>query len=133
MDFIAYSYWSAFWLSVVKPKRIESSHNGQTEERRMSTESKTYQLPKSWENTSDQVMIGFTFVSDWLRKCWKVSGPITEGKKKAIEDYLQHSIENCSFCLTRINWTIAAIVFMTLRWNFSLPLKESFWQSQECS
>ena len=84
MDFIAYSYWSAFWLSVVKPKRIESSHNGQTEERRMSTESKTYQLPKSWENTSDQAMIGFTFVSDWLRKCWKVSGPITEGKKKPL-------------------------------------------------
>lgn len=30
------------------------------------------------ENAGDQVMIGFSFASDWLSEWWRFSGPITE-------------------------------------------------------
>ena len=39
-------------------------------------------------------MIGFSFVSDWLREKREFSGTIT--KHIVIPDYLQRSIENCS-------------------------------------
>ena len=35
-------------------------------------------MPKARENATDQVVIGFSFASDWLRKCQEVSAPITE-------------------------------------------------------
>ena len=33
----------------------------------MRTPSKTTKLPKAWLNASEQVLIGFSFASDWLR------------------------------------------------------------------
>ena len=42
---------------------------------------KTIELPKARENAGDQVVIGFSFVSDWLREWCEFSGPITERSK----------------------------------------------------
>ena len=36
---------------------------------------------KARENAGDQVMIGFSFASDWLTKWREYSGPITERSK----------------------------------------------------
>ena len=38
----------------------------------------TTKLPETWENARDSVMIGFNFVSDWLRRSPEFSGPIKE-------------------------------------------------------
>ena len=57
----------------------------------------TKQWSEARENTSDQVVIGFSFASDWLRKRSKFSGPITQERRvnQAISDSFQHSFENC--------------------------------------
>ena len=39
---------------------------------------KKSKLPKARENVSEQVMIGFSFASDWLTEWREVSGSITE-------------------------------------------------------
>ena len=36
----------------------------------MRTPSKTTKLPKAWLNAREQVLIGFSFASDWLRE-WR--------------------------------------------------------------
>ena len=51
------------------------------------------------EHVRDQVMIGFSFASDWFRRWHKFSRPVTERRKvkpNVILDYFQHSIENFS-------------------------------------
>ena len=50
----------------------------------MRTQRKKKQQPKCFEaqeNVGNQVMIDFSFASDWLRKWCKFSGPITEQSK----------------------------------------------------
>ena len=47
----------------------------------MRTPSKTTKLPKAWLNASEQVLIGFSFASDWLRQWREFSRPITELSK----------------------------------------------------
>ena len=42
------------------------------------TKLKKSKLPKARENVSEQVMIGFSFASDWLTEWREVSGSITE-------------------------------------------------------
>ena len=42
---------------------------------------RTSQLPKAWENVGDQIVVGFTFASDWLIEWREFSGPITERSK----------------------------------------------------
>ena len=39
------------------------------------------QLPKARENVGDQIVVGFTFASDWLIEWREFSGPITEQSK----------------------------------------------------
>ena len=39
-------------------------------------------IPKARENAGVQVLIGFSFASDWLRKSCEFSGPITERRKE---------------------------------------------------
>ena len=39
---------------------------------------KKSKLPKARENVSEQVMIGFSFASDWLTEWREVSGSITK-------------------------------------------------------
>ena len=52
------------------------------------------------ENMNDQITIGFSFESDWLRRWHKFSGPITDwaksGTVEVLMDYLQNSVENWS-------------------------------------
>ena len=47
----------------------------------MRIQSNTSKLPKAWENSGDEVVIGFTFASDWSSKWCVISGPITEQSK----------------------------------------------------
>ena len=42
---------------------------------------RTSQLPKARENVGDQIVVGFTFASDWLIEWREFSGPITEQSK----------------------------------------------------
>ena len=42
---------------------------------------KTTKHPETWENVGDQVVIGFSFESDWLKEWYEFSGPITERSK----------------------------------------------------
>ena len=44
---------------------------------------KLSKLPKARENAGDQVVIGFRFSPDWLRKWREFSGPITERSKES--------------------------------------------------
>ena len=51
------------------------------------------------ENACDQVVIGFGFASDWLRRWREFFKPITErskAKPKQFSDYFRQSIENRS-------------------------------------
>ena len=51
------------------------------------------------ENACDQVTIGFSFASDWLKKWREFCQPITEpsnANPKQTPNYFRHSIENCS-------------------------------------
>ena len=64
-----------------------SNHNRQSEEKKITAWS-------AGKHGGDQVMIGFSFVSDWLREKREFSGTIT--KHIVIPDYLRRSIENCS-------------------------------------
>ena len=61
------------------------NHNGQSEERKISQRAnqdlKTSKLPEARENAGDQVVIGFSFVSDWSRERREFSKPITERSK----------------------------------------------------
>ena len=43
------------------------------------------ELPKARENAGDQVVLGCSFASDWLRKWHEVSAPITEQSKATTE------------------------------------------------
>ena len=52
------------------------------------------QPSKARGNAGDQVVIGFSFASDWSREWHEFSEPITEqSKANAITDYLRDSIE----------------------------------------
>ena len=52
---------------------------------------------KARENAGDQVMIGFSFASDWLTKWREYSGPITErSKAKPRQSQITFDNENCS-------------------------------------
>ena len=42
---------------------------------------KTTKHPETRENVGDQVVIGFSFESDWLKEWCEFSGPITERSK----------------------------------------------------
>ena len=44
-------------------------------------------VPEARENAGDQVAVGFSFVSDWLRKWRELSGPITEQSEATIMQY----------------------------------------------
>ena len=56
-------------------------------------------MPKARENEGDQVVIDFSFVSDWMKSDASFldqSQSEIKQKKKAILDNVRHSIENCS-------------------------------------
>ena len=58
---------------------------------------KTRKLPKARENAGNQLALGASFASDWLRKRREFPGPIKErikAKTNAIEDYFRHSVKN---------------------------------------
>ena len=75
-------YWSTFWLSVVKPKSKQSQQPIRRKEILLrANESANKKQPKARENTGDQVVIGFSFASDWLRKWREFSEPIIERSK----------------------------------------------------
>ena len=65
----------------------QSNHNGKSEERvkipliANELKVKTAKSPKARENAGDQVVIGFSFASDWLRDWRESSGPMTEQSK----------------------------------------------------
>ena len=73
---------TAFWLRDVKAKQKESQQSIRWKKKiftsRCELEVKTTKLAKVRENAGDQVMIGVTFTSNWLRKWHELSGPITE-------------------------------------------------------
>ena len=60
---------------------------------------KPTKLPKGRENAGDQVVIGLSFASDWLREKREFSRPITdqiiEEKKKKQSWITFDTIENC--------------------------------------
>ena len=47
----------------------------------MRIQSNKSKLPKARENSGDEVVIGFSFASDWSSKGCVISGPITEQSK----------------------------------------------------
>ena len=65
----------------------QSNHKGRSEERLKiplianELKVKTAKSPKARENAGDQVVIGFSFASDWLRDWRESSGPMTERSK----------------------------------------------------
>ena len=65
----------------------QSNHKGRSEERLKiplianELKVKTAKSPKTRENAGDQVVIGFSFASDWLRDWRESSGPMTERNK----------------------------------------------------
>ena len=59
------------------------------------------ELPKAREDAGNQVVIGFSFGSDWLREWCEFSGKITtKTKTNAIPDYFRHPIKGCSVSKT---------------------------------
>ena len=59
---------------------------------------RTSNLPRARENADDQVAIGFSFESDWLRKWREFSRQIikrSEAKPEQSRGYYRHPIENC--------------------------------------
>ena len=59
------------------------------------------ELPKAREDAGNQVVIGFSFGSDWLREWCEFSGKITtKAKTNAIPDYFRHPIKGCSVSKT---------------------------------
>ena len=46
------------------------------------------------QNASNQVVLGFSFVFDWLREWW-TNHRVKQSKNKAILNHFQHSNENC--------------------------------------
>ena len=74
------------WVSL---NQNRSNHNTQSDERKISRgtnknpeEKNKSQLPKARENAGDQVAIGFSFASDWLRKRRTFSKPADHSAKK---------------------------------------------------
>ena len=62
-------------------------------------EANTCNRRQARENAYEQVMIGFGFASDWLRKWRKIFYPITKrsnAKPMQLQNYFRHSIENRS-------------------------------------
>ena len=52
-------------------------------------------MPKGRENATDQVVIGFSFASDWLREVsrgFRTNHRVKLTKNKAIPEYFRHSI-----------------------------------------
>ena len=67
-------YWK-FWKTELDLRL------GKYHKQPMRTPSKTTKLPKAWLNASEQVLIGFSFASNWLREWREFSRPITEWSK----------------------------------------------------
>ena len=68
------------WLSL---NQNQINYNGQSKEREMlksqwELKTKTTKLPKARENAGDQVVIGVSFASDWLREWREFSEPSSE-------------------------------------------------------
>ena len=58
--------------------KITTSANQEKEEHHKELKVKISKIPEARENADDQVVIGLSFASDWLRKWCKFSRPITE-------------------------------------------------------
>ena len=71
----------------VSQSQNQINHKGKSEERvkipliANELKVKTAKSPKARENAGDQVVIGFSFASDWLRDWRESSGPMTERSK----------------------------------------------------
>ena len=74
---------------------------------------KTTKQPKARKNTDDQVVIGFRVASDWSRKRYEFSGPITE-RGNAIPKQSQNSFD-----------TLLKIALVVLRWINRIQQKTS--------
>ena len=60
---------------------------------------KPTKLPKARENAGVQVIVAFSFASDWLKDWWQFSGPITErSKAKPVQSQITFDtqLKNCS-------------------------------------
>ena len=80
---------------------------------------KTAKSPKALENAGDQVVIGFSFVSDWLRDWRESSGPMTERSKT------KHGLFRISFD-THFKKVISMKgIFL---WNRAMVEIEGVWQ-----
>ena len=99
---------SAFRLSIAKPKLVLSQRpmwrKENTFKNQWELRAKTTKQPKARKNTDDQVVIGFRVASDWLRKRYEFSGPITE-RGNAIPKQSQNSFD-----------TLLKIALVVLRW-----------------
>ena len=88
-------------MSVVKPKSKQSQQPIRRKEILLrANESANKKQPKARENAGDQVVIGFSFASDWLRKWHEFSEPIIErskGKLKQSRITFDTQFGNCSY------------------------------------
>ena len=104
--------YSAFRLSVVKPKPKKSQRpirrKKNTSQSQQELKVQPTKSPKARENAGDQVEIGFSFASDWLREQREFFRPITERRKQkqTIPDYVRHFIVNCTKSLTLLNFSL---------------------------
>ena len=74
-------FWALFnWVSLFKAKAITRANQEKVNifESRWELKEVTIKLPKARENAGDQVVIGFSFASDWLREWYEFSGPNTD-------------------------------------------------------
>ena len=75
--------WVTLYIMLPNRVKISSSYWNTTE------------LPKARENGGDQVVIGFSFASDWMKKWRRSPEPITQRSKAKLKqspDYFQYSI-----------------------------------------
>ena len=103
----------------------QSNHKGRSEERLKiplianELKVKTAKSPKTRENAGDQVVIGFSFASDWLRDWRESSGPMTERSKT------KHGLFRISFD-THFKKVISVKgIFL---WNRAMVKIEGVWQ-----
>ena len=70
-----------FWIECLKTKTNSQSNEGKYLKEPIRTQSKTTKLSKARENAGDQVVITFSFASDWMREWLQFSWPITVRRK----------------------------------------------------
>ena len=105
--------WSAFWLNAVNPKpewlqrplrRRKDTFKSQWE-----LKVKQTKLIEVQQNASNQVVLGFSFVFDWLREWCTFCGPITEWSKAKIKQ--SWIIFNTQLKIAKVHAVLKAFIF----------------------